>query len=52
LKGALTINNAFDVAPPIIGTGIGPSSSNYGNTFPMVYDVIGRRYTFTAQANF
>jgi len=52
LKVALTINNAFDVAPPIIGTGIGPSSSNFGNTFPMVYDVIGRRYTFTAQANF
>jgi iron complex outermembrane recepter protein len=52
LKLSMTINNAFDKAPPFIGTGIGPGASNFGNTFPMVYDVIGRRYTLTAQANF
>ena len=50
-KLSVTINNALDKAPPIIGTGIS-GSMNVGNTFPAVYDVIGRRYTFTAQANF
>ena len=50
-KLSVTINNALDKAPPIIGTGIS-GSMNVGNTFPAVYDVIGRRFTFTAQANF
>ena len=52
LKLALTINNAFDKAPPIIGTGITTGAYNFGNTIPLLYDVIGRRYTLTAQANF
>ncbi|MBV8037532.1 TonB-dependent receptor [Roseateles sp.] len=52
LKLSLTVNNLFDKQPPLIGTGIGPGSSNYGNTFPSVYDVIGRRYTATVQATF
>lgn len=52
LKLSLTINNAFDKNPPFIGTGIGPSASNYGNTFPSVYDVVGRRYVMTATATF
>lgn len=52
LKLSLTVNNLFDKQPPLVGTGIGPGSSNYGNTFPSVYDVIGRRYTATAQATF
>jgi iron complex outermembrane recepter protein len=52
LKLSLTINNAFDKKPPFIGTGIGPGASNYGNTFPAVYDVEGRRFTLTATATF
>jgi len=52
LKLSMTINNAFDKRPPIIGTGIGPTSSNFGNTFPGVYDVIGRRITVSATASF
>lgn len=52
VKLSLTVNNLFDKQPPLVGTGIGPGSSNYGNTFPSVYDVIGRRYTATVQANF
>lgn len=52
LKLSLTINNAFDKQPPLIGTGIGPGASNFGNTFPAVYDVIGRRFTMVAQATF
>ena len=52
LKLALTINNAFDKAPPLIGTGITTGAYNFGNTIPLLYDVIGRRFTVTAQANF
>ena len=52
IKLALTINNAFDKAPPLVGTNIGPGASNFGNTFPSAYDVIGRRYTLTATATF
>lgn len=52
LKLSTTINNAFDKAPPNVGTGIGPGATNYGNTFPTAYDVIGRRYTVTATATF
>jgi len=52
LKLSMTVNNAFDKDPPLVGTGIGPGSSNFGNTFPSVYDVIGRRYTLSATAAF
>ncbi len=52
LRVGLTVNNLFDKQPPFIGTGIGPGASNYGNTFPSTYDVIGRRYTATVTANF
>ncbi|MGM9482552.1 TonB-dependent receptor domain-containing protein [Roseateles sp. NT4] len=52
VKLSMTVNNLFDKQPPFIGTGIGPGASNFGNTFPGVYDIIGRRYTATVQANF
>ena len=41
------INNLFDVAPPIAGNGAGPSISGNGNTFPGMYDALGR-YWFIA----
>jgi iron complex outermembrane recepter protein len=52
LKLSITVNNAFDKQPPQVGTGIGPGANNFGNTFPQVYDVIGRRFVLTAQATF
>ncbi|WP_428503981.1 TonB-dependent receptor domain-containing protein [Roseateles sp.] len=52
VKLSLTVNNLFDKQPPFTATGVGPGASNYGNTFPGVYDVIGRRFTFSAQAAF
>jgi outer membrane receptor protein involved in Fe transport len=52
LRLSLTINNALDKDPPFTGTGVSGGAVNYGNTFPTVYDVIGRRYTFTATATF
>lgn len=52
LRLSMTVNNLFDKQPPLIGTGIGPGASNFGNTFPSAYDVIGRRYTANLTANF
>jgi outer membrane cobalamin receptor len=52
LKLSVTVNNALDKKAPLIGTGIGPGTYNFGNTFPSVYDVIGRRFTMTATATF
>ncbi len=43
------INNLFDKAPPIAGNGAGPSISGNGNTFPGMYDALGR-YWFLAGA--
>lgn len=52
LKVALAVNNAFNRQPPIVGNTIGGTGPNSGNTFPLTYDVIGRRYTATLQATF
>lgn len=43
------INNLFDEAPPIAGNGAGPSIAGNGNTFPGMYDALGR-YWFLAGA--
>ncbi len=43
------INNLFDEAPPIAGNGAGPSINGNGNTFPGMYDALGR-YWFLAAA--
>ena len=52
LKLSLTVNNALNKQPPIIGTGVTTGAYNFGNTIPLLYDVIGRRYTFSATASF
>lgn len=41
----LSVNNAFDKQPPIVGNNIGSTGMNAGNTFPTVYDVLGRYFT-------
>jgi len=38
----LGVNNVFDKAPPIIGSGECPSVVCSGNTFPQIYDPLGR----------
>ncbi len=38
----LGVNNLLDKDPPIIGTTNLPSTSGNGNTFPQVYDALGR----------
>jgi outer membrane receptor protein involved in Fe transport len=52
LKLSLTVNNALDKQPPNIGTGVTTGAYNFGNTIPLLYDVIGRRYTMSATATF
>lgn len=45
-KGSYTfrvgVNNVFDKDPPIIGSGALPGVFGNGNTFPQVYDALGR----------
>ena len=36
------INNVFDKDPPIIGGSNLPGTAGNGNTFPQVYDALGR----------
>lgn len=38
----LGVNNVFDKTPPVIGSSNLPSTSGNGNTFPQVYDALGR----------
>ncbi len=47
-----TINNLFDKSPPIVGSQIGTTAANNGNTFPQTYDTIGRYFTFGATLKF
>ena len=49
---SLTVNNAMNKQPPLIGTGVTTGAYNFGNTIPLLYDVIGRRYTLSATASF
>ncbi len=52
LDFTLTVDNLFDKKPPLVGSGVGGTSFNNGNTFPTVYDVIGRYFTVGARLKF
>jgi outer membrane receptor protein involved in Fe transport len=39
-----TVNNLLDKKPPIVGSTIGTTSYNSGNTYPSTYDTLGRRF--------
>lgn len=41
----LTVNNIADKKPPVVGSNIGSTGFNSGNTFPQYYDTLGRYYT-------
>ena len=43
--------NLLDSKPPIVGSQAG-GLNNAGNTFPSVYDAVGRRYQATASLKF
>ncbi len=48
----LTVDNLFDKKPPLVSNGVGGTAFNSGNTFPTVYDVLGRVYAIGARLKF
>lgn len=52
LRLKLSVANLFDKKPPFVGSTIGTTSQNSGNTFPSYYDVVGRAYTLGATLKF
>ncbi|PAX07265.1 TonB-dependent receptor domain-containing protein [Sphingomonas lenta] len=56
LTDALRLNflveNLLDKDPPEVGNTIGSTSFNSGNTYPSVYDALGRRFTASARLRF
>ena len=47
-----SVDNVFDEEPPVVGNEAGDTSSNSGNTFPSLYDTLGRVYRFGFTAKF
>lgn len=47
-----SVFNAFDNQPPIVGSSIGSTSYNSGNTYPSTYDPLGRRFAVGANLRF
>ena len=52
LKLKLSVANMFDKKPPLVGSTIGTTQTNSGNTFPSYYDVVGRYWTVGASLKF
>ena len=52
LSLTFTAQNLGNRKPPSIGSTIGSTSYNSGNTFPSTYDALGRRYAVTARVKF
>lgn len=48
----LGASNLFNIDPPVVGGSAGSSGSNSGNTFPNVYDALGRTYFAGISAKF
>ncbi|WP_267419099.1 MULTISPECIES: TonB-dependent receptor [unclassified Sphingomonas] len=52
LELSLTVDNLLDKDPPAAGSGVGGTAFNSGNTFPTLYDPIGRSFTMGARLKF
>ncbi len=48
----LSINNAANKTPPVVGSTIGSTGTNSGNTFPQYYDAVGRYFSVGATIKF
>ncbi|MET1111741.1 MAG: TonB-dependent receptor [Allosphingosinicella sp.] len=48
----MTVTNIFDTDPPIVGSTIGSTSFNSGNTYPSTYDALGRRFAIGGRLKF
>ncbi|MFQ6006010.1 MAG: hypothetical protein ACE5OQ_10950 [Woeseia sp.] len=49
---ALQVYNVADEDPPILGNNTGSISFNSGNTFPRLYDTLGRTYAVNVKVKF
>jgi outer membrane receptor protein involved in Fe transport len=47
-----TIQNLLNKKPPIIGSSIGSTAFDSGNTYPSTYDALGRRFAVSAKVKF
>lgn len=52
LEVSFGIRNLMEETPPIVGGEIASTSSNGGNTFPQVYETLGRVFTFGLNVKF
>jgi outer membrane receptor protein involved in Fe transport len=48
----MTVMNLLDKQPPIVGSTIGVTSFNSGNTYPSTYDALGRRFAVGVRLKF
>lgn len=48
----VTVQNLLNKKPPIVGTGVGTTAFNSGNTYPSSYDALGRRFGVQARVKF
>lgn len=52
MRFSVLVENLFDKNPPDVGNTIGSTSFNSGNTFPAIYDALGRRFTASMRLRF
>ena len=52
IRVSLLVANVFDEDPPILGNETGSTSFNSGNTFPSLFDTMGRTYSINAKLSF
>jgi outer membrane receptor protein involved in Fe transport len=52
LEISLLVENIFQKKPPLVGSTIGGTAFNNGNTFPTIYDVLGRTFTISGKLKF
>ncbi|WP_156677732.1 TonB-dependent receptor domain-containing protein [Sphingomonas profundi] len=48
----VVVENLLDKQPPSVGSNIGSTTFNSGNTYPSTYDALGRRFTVGAHLKF
>ncbi|HEX8513826.1 MAG TPA: TonB-dependent receptor, partial [Allosphingosinicella sp.] len=48
----VTVMNLMDKKPPVVGSTIGVTSFNSGNTYPSTYDALGRRFAIGGRLKF
>lgn len=48
----VAVINLFDNQPPFVGSNIGATAFNTGNTFPSTFDPLGRRFSVTGRITF